>query len=192
MAKQKVKRQSKIISSLLEEVKKKHMINQGQLELLKLNFGENTLTLIDNELKSSEKDKHGHRFSEQLKQFAVTLHFYSAQAYEFVRQYLHLPHPSTIRKWSASLNCQPGFLTEVIDHIKEMAAEESLKKHCMLMLDAMSLKKEVVYDPKTNKYAGFIDCGNFLASSEDSLATEALVFMAVGLTGSWKYPVTTL
>ena len=70
-----------------------------------------------------------------------------------------------------------------------MAAEDSLKKHCMLMLDAMSLKKEVVYDPKTNKYAGFIDCGNFLASSEDSLATEALVFMAVGLTGSWKYPM---
>ena len=44
VAKQKVKRQSKRISSLLEEVKKKHMINQRQLELLKLNFGENTLT----------------------------------------------------------------------------------------------------------------------------------------------------
>ena len=119
------------------------MINQGQLELLKLNFGENTLTLIDNELKSSEKDKHGHRFSEQLKQFAVALHFYSAQAYEFVRQYLQLPHPSTNRKWSTSLNCQPGFL-DFIDHLKEMAAEDSLKKHCVLMLDAMSLKKSCV------------------------------------------------
>lgn len=189
VAKQKVKRQSKRISSLLDAVKDQNMINQGQLELLKLNFGKNTFTLIENELRAMEKNKHGHRFSEEIKQFAVTLHFYSAQAYEFVRQYLHLPHPSTIRKWSASLSCEPGFLTEVIDHIKEMAAEDSLKRHCMLVLDAMAIKKEVVYDPKNNKYAGFIDCGNLLASSEDNLATEALVFMTVGLTGNWKYPV---
>ena len=66
VAKQKVKRQSKRITSLLEELKKKHIINQWQFELLKVNFGENTLTLIDTELKSLEKDKHGHRFSEQL------------------------------------------------------------------------------------------------------------------------------
>jgi hypothetical protein len=165
------------------------LINQGQLELLKLNFGENTYTLIENELKAADVDKHGHRYSDELKQFAVTLHFYSAQAYDFLRQYLHLPHPSTIRKWSASLNCQPGFLTEVIDHLKEMSSTDPFKKHCTLMLDAMALKKEVVYDPKYGNYAGFVDCGNLRPSSDDSLATEALVFMAVGLTGNWKFPV---
>ncbi|XP_071790254.1 THAP domain-containing protein 1-like [Asterias amurensis] len=95
VAKQKVRRQSKKISSLLEAVKDKNMINQGQLELLKLDFGPNTFTLIENELKSMEKEKRGHRFSEEIKQFALTLHFYSARAYEFVRQYLHLPHPSS-------------------------------------------------------------------------------------------------
>ena len=46
------------------------MINQGQLELLKLNFGSNTFTLIENKLKSMKKDKNGHMFSEEIKQFA--------------------------------------------------------------------------------------------------------------------------
>ena len=54
-------------------------------------------------------------------------------------------------------------------------------KHCTLMLDAMALKKEIVYDPKYGKYSGFVYCGNFLPTSDDSLATEALVFMAVGV-----------
>lgn len=187
--KQKVKRRDATISKLLENVRDLNLINQGQLDLLKLNFGEKTFTLIDNELKAKDVDKHGFRYSDQLKQFAVTLHFYSAQAYEFLREYLHLPHPATIRKWSSSINCQPGFLTEVIDHLKKMVQENTLMKHCTLMLDAMALKKEVVYDPKTGGYAGFVDCGNFLPSCGDSLSTEALVFMVVGLTGHWKFPV---
>ena len=189
VVKQKVKRKDIRIAHLLQQVKDQNLINQGQLDLLKLNFGENTLTLIENEIKASECDKHGHRYSEDLKQFAVTLHFYSPQAYEFLRQYLHLPHPSTIRKWSASLDCQPGFLMDVIDHLKQMAESDPFMKHCSLMLDAMALKKEVVYDKKNGTYAGFVDCGNFLPTSEDSLATEALVFMAVGLTNRWKFPV---
>ena len=181
VVKQKVKRQVVQIAKLLQEVKDKNMINNGQLQLLKMNFGENTLTLIENELKASKSEKRGHRYSDDLKQFAVTLHFYSAQAYEFLREYLHLPHPSTIRQWSASLNCQPGFLSEVIDHLKQEAEDNEFMKHCTLMLDAMALKKEIVYDPKYGKYSGFVDCGNFLPTSDDSLATEALVFMAVGV-----------
>ena len=59
----------------------------------------------------------------------------------------------------------------------------------MLMLDAMALKKEIVYDQKNGTYAGFVDCGNFQPSCGDSLATEVLVVMAVGLTGHWKFPV---
>ena len=39
-------------------------------------------------------------------------------------------------------------------------------------------------------YVGFVDCGNFVPTNEDQLATEALVLMVVGLTGHWKYPVT--
>ena len=187
--KQKVKRRNKKISQLLQDVKDRDMLRQEQLDLLKMNFSEKTFTLIENELNAQETDSHALRYSDQLKQFAVTMHFYSPQAYEFLRSYLHLPHQATIRKWSSSMNCEPGFLSEVMSHLKDMVQQNELNKHCILMLDAMALKKEVVYDPKSGGYGGFVDCGNFQPSCRDSLATEALVFMVVGLTGHWKYPV---
>lgn len=156
VVKQKVKQGDKI-SKLLQTVKDQSLINEGQLDLLKLNFGENTLAAIENELKAQETDKHGHQYSEELKQFAVTLLFYSAQAYDYICQFLHLPHPSTIQHWASGLNCSPGFLTEVMEHLKTRAVEDPFEKHCTLMLDVMALKKEIVYDPKDGKYWGFVD-----------------------------------
>ena len=43
----------------------------------------------------------GCKYSPQLKSFALTLQFYSAKAYDFVRKTfnLALPHPVQIRKW---------------------------------------------------------------------------------------------
>jgi hypothetical protein len=43
-------------------------------------------------------------YSENLKQFATTLHFYSPKAYDYAREkfLLALPHPQTIRKWYSS------------------------------------------------------------------------------------------
>ena len=152
--KQKVKRRESNINKLLETIKDQNLINQGQLDLLRLNFWENTFILIENKLKSHNVDKHGHCYSNDVKELAVTMHFYSPQAYDFLQQYLHLPHPSTICAWSASLNCQPGFLSEVIEHLKETKSKDPLKKHCTLMFDAMALKKEIVYDPKNGNYAG--------------------------------------
>ena len=75
--KQKVKRRDAKISSLLQDVKDQNLIIHGQLDLLKLNFGDNTFLLIENELEAQDVDKHGHRYAEDLKQFAVTVHFYS-------------------------------------------------------------------------------------------------------------------
>ena len=66
--KQKVKRRDAKISSLLQDVKDQNLINHGQLDLLKLNFGDNTFSLIEIELKAQDVNKHGHRYSEDLKQ----------------------------------------------------------------------------------------------------------------------------
>jgi len=43
------------------------------------------------------------KISPELRAFALTLNFYSAAAYKYVRQVFNncLPHPSTLRKWYA-------------------------------------------------------------------------------------------
>ena len=185
--KEKLKRRDKTISKLLEEIQ--GFVGKEQYDLLKLNFDEETLTLFENEM--SQRDKHhtGFRYSENLKKFAVTLHFYSSQAYEYVRNYLHLPHVSTIRKWSASIDCKPGFLTEVIAFLNKAKDEHLHMEDCVIILDAMAIRKDIVYDPKEQKYVGFVDCGTLKAECDDTVATETLVFLVSGLTGHWKYPM---
>lgn len=56
-----------------------------------------------------------------------------------------------------------------------------------LMLDAMSIRKHVQYNPHTQSTSGFVDMGD--GNSETDVATEALVFMVVGLQGHWKAPI---
>ncbi len=56
-----------------------------------------------------------------------------------------------------------------------------------LMLDAMSIRKHVQYNPHTQSMSGFVDMGD--GNSETDVATEALVFMVVGLQGHWKAPI---
>ena len=42
----------------------------------------------------------------------------------------------------------------------------------------------------TDSYDGFVNYGeDIIAFDEDIVATEALVFMLVGLGSSWKYPI---
>ena len=53
----------------------------------------------------------------------------------------------------------------------------------VLMVDAMALHKGTVWDPKTKRYVGTVDYGTAIPENEDELATEALVFMVVGMTG---------
>lgn len=43
------------------------------------------------------------------------------------------------------------------------------------------------YNPHTQSMSGFVDMGN--GNSETEVATEALVFMVVGLQVHWKAPI---
>lgn len=69
-------------------------------------------------------------FSENLKQFATTLHFYSPKAYDYVRENLHLalPHPQTIRRWYSSISADPGFTVASFTALKSHVDEKKKKQ----------------------------------------------------------------
>ncbi|CAB4019071.1 DNA transposase THAP9 [Paramuricea clavata] len=94
---------------------------------------------------------------------------------------------ATIRSWAAAIDCDPGFLTNVIDELKNSLDED--EKDCAILVDEMSIKKEVLWDRKNKKFAGNTDYGCILAEEQDSIATNALVFMAVGLKKPWFHPI---
>ena len=130
------------------------------------------------------------QFPPELRAFALTLHFYSAKAYEFVRESFDscLPHPSTIRKWYSRLDGECRFTSEVMDTLTQRVKEADGKPVlCSLMVDEMSIRKHVQWDG--TKFRGYVDTGSGDCGDETSaLASEALVYMLVALDDSWKVP----
>lgn len=138
------------------------------------------------------------KYSEEVRSFALTLHFYSPKAYNYVRNTWGkriLPHPSTIRGWYQVVNGSPGLTKESLETI---AARSSKKKVVVnLVIDEMAIKQEVIYNKYSGQYYGGIDLGNFghaegnksCQNDNPIMATNALVFMAVSLNESWKVPI---
>ena len=59
----------------------------------------------------------------------------------------------------------------------------------VLVVDAMAIHKGTFWDPKSKSYVGCVDYGLAVPELSDTLATEALVFLAVGIQGHWKHPI---
>ncbi len=113
----------KNINGLVLTLKSAKVINEELAVTLDENFGHMATALLKNEVYNVEKSA-GSRYSEEIKDFALTLHFYSPRAYRFVRKALHLPHPATIRSWCVNICCEPGFLQKPFDHIQGLVAEK--------------------------------------------------------------------
>jgi hypothetical protein len=56
-------------------------------------------------------------------------------------------------------------------------------------VDAMSIRKETVWDKKNDRYDGFINYGTVNPEDPETLASEALVFLLVGARTHWKCPI---
>jgi len=100
--------------------------------------------LFQNEIANVKKQANHKSYSEEIREFCLTLHFYSPRAYDFIRQRSTLPDPSTIRRWLATRHCNPGVLCEVIEYFKhKIKTETSAFSHVTdvaLIYDAMSIR----------------------------------------------------
>lgn len=130
-------------------------------------------------------------FPEELRVFACTLHFYSPNAYAYVRKMFMniLPHPVTIRRWLSSIDDNPGISEQVLNHVSELckkAETENKQLVFNLVTDEMSIRKFVDKD-----FTGYIDVGINCKIDTDNLplATNALVFMLVSINSYFKAPI---
>ncbi len=167
MAQQSVRRLKSRVKSLkdiLNEVKKKNFLSSDAVEHV-----ESALDLIPAGILKRMQVKGKSplvgpksAISEEMKKFASTLHFYSTKAYDFVRKSFHkaLPHPSTIRKWTSALQCDSGFSAPAFETLKQrvqQAKEMGRTLVCSLMMDEMSIKKQIESDGK--RTWGYVDVG---------------------------------
>ncbi|KAF0711491.1 THAP domain-containing protein 1-like, partial [Aphis craccivora] len=82
----------------------------------------------------------GKMITPELRRFALTLNFYSASAYNYVRNTFNkcLPHPSTLREWYSSVNGEPGITFEALNAISIKVEEMKTKNKtlvCGLLMD---------------------------------------------------------
>lgn len=98
-----------------------------------------------------------------------------------------LPHPLSISNWTSTVNAEPGFFKEVFEALTTFPLNV---QDCNLVLDGMSIRKQILWDSKKEKFVGYCDYGNYLhLENLDVPATEALVFMLVSINGKWKWPI---
>ena len=86
------------------------------------------------------------------------------------------------------MDAKPGLNQMMLDMLERRCQGDPSKYgRVSIMLDAMSIKKHVQYNSHTESMSGFVNLGD--GNSETDVASEALVFMVVGLQGYWKAPI---
>lgn len=138
--------------------------------------------LLQNERKN-KTSKTGRRYSQQIRRFAFTVYYYSPQCYRYLRSILSLPSPRTIRRWLQAVQCQPGFLIDVLDKV----ATEPAPLYS-LVIDSMSIRQRLIDPGDSKPLLGYVDYGNGMSDNPEKQASEALVFLLVSLNSKQRHP----
>ena len=87
-------RKAKTVHTLIKKLNTYKYISQVNAHAFVQNFNEVAVDLFKNQAKNENRGT-GSRYEKSMKEFAVTLHFYSPRGYRFVGEALCLPSPST-------------------------------------------------------------------------------------------------
>lgn len=97
------------------------------------------------------------KYSPALRSFALTLHYYSPKAYDYVRKTFHtsLPHTRTLKNWYAKVGGEPGFTKEALAALKQKTELSNHPLLATLVLDEMSIRRRVEWDGR--KFHGYVN-----------------------------------
>jgi len=132
------------------------------------------------------------KYSPAIRSFTLTLQFYSAKAYSFVRKTFNklLPHPAILKKWYSVIEGEPGFTHEAFIAIKTKILQSSQPIICNIAIDEMAVRKQISF--LNGRFYGGVNLGTGLENCNSDNIQEtanALVFLPIGINGHWKVPV---
>ncbi|KAH0816921.1 hypothetical protein GEV33_005869 [Tenebrio molitor] len=98
------------------------------------------------------------KYTQDLRSFALTPHFYSPNAYRYVRKHWEqlLPHPGTLRKWYKVVDACPGFTKEALDCISLRTAD-SKPVLANLVFDEMVIREQLIWSE--GRFIGGVNLG---------------------------------
>ncbi len=136
-SKKKIGNMADIINNLQDDL----VIKSKIADRLHTSFNTLQLSIFHNAKNNTTISPTGRRYTDDIKEFALTLYLYSPKAYQYVRSIIPLPNPSLTKKWSSSVDCEPGFLAEAFKSLETEVKNSPTKKDCCLIIDAMAIRK---------------------------------------------------
>lgn len=134
-------------------------------------------------------------YSKSVRQFALTINFYSPKAYLYIREKFNrrLPHPSTLKKYyvNSGADGEPGISKESINTLGRLVKDfqdAGKKFYCTLTFDEMMIRSHVQYVDAKKLFQGFITYGEH-KDPELPVANSAIVFMINGINMKISLPV---
>lgn len=127
-------------------------------------------------------------YSENVRMFALTIHYSSPRAYNYIRtKYANnLPHVSTIRKWyqNCSANGDTGFCKQSFKNLAALANQQKANGSeliCALNFDEIAIRKNLQWSDSQKKFLGHTTYGIRTDREELPLAKYAIEFMLHGV-----------
>lgn len=112
--------------------------------------------LIDMQLKAYKKTAKNPWYSDEFKQFALTLYFMGPKAYRFLAKTMKLPSIKTLKRITQNWPNHPGLSEVLFEAVKfSTSGYFEIDKNCTLAIDEMSLKSNLCYNIYKDKIIGY-------------------------------------
>lgn len=125
--------------------------------------------------------KKGEKYPESVRQFCLSLHYYSPRAYNYIREVAnkHLPHSKTIQIWYANsdVSGEEGLSVENMEKLQRIVNEHKSKHPhsdllCALVFDEMDIRQQIYWNRHIDDYDGFTN--NTTESTDDLDLNDSL------------------
>lgn len=147
--------------------------------------------------------KGGEKYPENVRNFCLSLNYYSPRAYEHIRKtfHNHLPHPKVMKMWYRNSNVrgESGIQEDHMEKLKKIAKdfkeENGYEMACCLIFDEMSIRKQVFWSFQQLNYIGYIEDEEIYQNEQNEqkktkkVAKQAIVFLLNGIYCSFEFPV---
>lgn len=153
------------------------------LNFCEKNYPEKAFHFLKVQLSLLSKTPKGARYTDEYKQFALSVYFLGPKAYKKMKYICRLPSRATLERFTKRWAVNHGF-NDFLFRLTEFRARflKEKEKNCVLCIDEISLKSNLFYD----RIVGFLVSHN---RNTPLIASIALVVMARGVASSWKLPI---
>lgn len=126
--------------------------------------------------------KKGEKYPEIVRQFCLSIHYYSPRAYDYIREMFNnnLPHPKTMQMWykNSDVSGEQGLNSAHLAKLKKIVEEHKSKTQnsnlvCSLIFDEMNIRQQILWNNHDDLYDGFVTTADAIVTNDTTDTTDS-------------------